>query len=75
MRAEVLEDYTTSDIIDDVKKTQRTIFQIYAIYESLQREIEQLKDEVRKLKEGQNERLQAERAEGEQSDESGDMAL
>lgn len=75
MRAEVLEDYTTSDIIDDVKKTQRIIFNIYAIYESLQREIEQLKDEVRKLKEGQNERLQAERAEGEQSDESGDMAL
>lgn len=75
MRAEVLEDYTTSDIIDDVKKTQRTIFQIYAIYELLQREIEQLKDEVRKLKEEQNERLQAERAEGEQSDESGDMAL
>lgn len=75
MRAEVLEDYTTSDIIDDVKKTQRIIFNIYAIYESLQREIEQLKDEVRKLKEEQNERLQAERAEGEQSDESGDMAL
>lgn len=75
MRAEVLEDYTTSDIIADVKKTQRIIFNIYAIYESLQREIEQLKDEVRKLKEEQNERLQAERAESEQSDESGDMAL
>ena len=75
MRAEVLEDYTTSDIIDDVKKTQSTIFQIYAIYELLQREIEQLKDEVRKLKEEQNERLQAERAEGEQSDKGGDMAL